>query len=142
MWKNIGILCVLILCALIGYLLHAIQTESLNITLYADSQLDVSYADMIAIILTVFGVIFAIVSIALATAAVVGWNSIEAKAMRTASGVIRGDLVDSNGKLHRIIKAAIADTSSPLHQTLKQEAQNLMYQGIVRVDPSQESEDQ
>ena len=141
MWKFFGILLVLLLAAAVGYLAHAVQTEAIGIRLFAGSQLSASYPDLIAIILTAFGVIMAIASIGLAAAAVIGWNSIEAKAMRTAADIIRGDLNDDTGKLHALIKGAISDESSPFHRTLKSEAQRMMYSGIMNFDQSTSIED-
>jgi hypothetical protein len=134
MWKFFGIFLVVILAASVGYLAHTIQTEALGIRLVADSQLTASYPDPIAIILTAFGVIMAIASIGLATAAVIGWNSIEGKAMRTASGIIGSDLDDPQGRLHKLIKEAISDNSSPFHRTLQKELQIIMYSGVLNFE--------
>jgi hypothetical protein len=134
MWKFFGIFLVVILAVTVGYLAHAVQTEAVGIRLFAGSQLTASYPDLIAIILTAFGVIMAIASIALGTAAIIGWHSIEAKAMRTAADVIKGDLGDADGRLHKLLKEAISNTNSPLHKTLKIEAQKLMYSGVLNFE--------
>ena len=132
MWRFWGILFVLVLAALVGYMSHAIQTEAMSIRLLADSKLSVTYPDLIAIILTAFAVIMAIGSIALATAAIIGWNTIESKAMKMAAAIINEDLTnEESGKLQKVIKSAITDSSSPLHKTLKTEAQKLMYSGVA-----------
>lgn len=145
MWKTIGIVLVVLLAFAVGYLAHTIQFESTEIRLFAGSQLQISYPDLIAIILTAFGVIIAIASIGLAAAAVIGWNSIEGKAMRTASTVIRSDLNDVNGKLHKLIKDAISDRNSPFHMTLQNEMQKMIFSGVLSFDsPSaaEESDDE
>ncbi|KKB10153.1 hypothetical protein [Devosia chinhatensis] len=126
-WTSIAILSMTI-----GYLAHVIQTESLDIKLLSGNQWQISYPDLITIILTAFGVIIAVASIGLATAAVIGWNSIEGKAMRTASEVLSKDIDDADGKLQMLVKAAIADTSSPFHRTLKDEIQKLMEKEMYR----------
>ena len=130
MWKVSGFLLVVLLSVVIGYILNPLLTEGFQINLIPDSKLTVTYPDMIAIILTSFGVIIAIASIGLAAAAIIGWNSIEGKAMNVAQRVTRDDLDSGDGRLHKTIKEAISDPSSPLHDTLKIEAKRLMFQGV------------
>jgi uncharacterized membrane protein len=141
MWNVLGAILVVTLALAVGYLGHAIQIEATEIRLFAGSQLQISYPDLITIILTAFGVIIAVASIGLAGAAVIGWNSIEGKAMRTAAGVIKSDLNDNNGKLHKLIKEAISDRKSPFHQTLQAEMQKMIFSGVLSFDsPSQNEE--
>lgn len=129
---------VIMLAISVGYLGHTVQSESMEIKLLSGSQVQITYPDLITIILTAFGVIIAVASIGLATAAVIGWNSIEGKAMRTATEVLKTDIDNPDGKLQKLIKEAIADNKSPFHQTLKAEIskmmENEMYRGVSGFD--------
>ena len=50
--------------------------------------------------------------------------------MGIAENVTRLKLDDGESSLHRIIKEAISDVRSPLHKTLKDEAQKAMFAGV------------
>ena len=133
MWKHVGIILVVILAIAVGYFVHAVQAGTMGYSLVTSIHPDIKYSDLISVILTAFAVIIALAGIVLAIAAIVGWNSIEGKAMRIAEKSIKDDLDANDGKLHKTIKDAIRDPSSPLHKTLKTEAQNLGYKGIMGI---------
>lgn len=119
----------LIGAGVLGYLIADVQFGVLTLA-KTPPKVDVSYADVVTITLTVFGIFLALASIVLAVAAIVGWNSIEGKAMSVAESVTRARLDDESSSLHRIIKEAISDGDSPLHNTLKAEAQKAIYAGV------------
>jgi hypothetical protein len=131
--KIIGVIAFAVVMILLGYLLHTAQVGGLRV-LQLGEPVNVSYSDLVAILLTAFAVIIAVAGIALAVAGVVGWNSIEGKAMRTAENVTRANLDDEKSRLHKIIKDAVRDPASPLHRTLKKEAQRVMFEGVMDVD--------
>ncbi|MGN6103090.1 MAG: hypothetical protein ACTHOR_18275 [Devosia sp.] len=83
MWRLAAIGLMVVVALLVGYLISDVQIGGMHI-IKTPALSDVSYSDFVTIILTVFGVIVAIASIALAAAGVIGWNSIEGKAIGTA----------------------------------------------------------
>jgi hypothetical protein len=131
--KVLGAVFALIGAALVGYIFSSVQLGVVTVG-KVPSAIDVSYVDMVTISLTVFGIILALASIGLAVAGVVGWNSIEGKAMKVAEEVTSLNLNDTESSLHRLLKAAISDVDSPLHKTLKDEAQKAMFAGVQGMD--------
>lgn len=133
MWRGVGIGLVVGVAGVAGYLLHIAHTGGIAVHRIGPP-VELSYADFVAILLTGFGIIIAVAGVALAAAGIVGWNSIESKAMSIAERITKSNIEDEDGKLHALIKDAVANPNSPLHNTLKAEIQRFMFEGIMNVE--------
>lgn len=132
MWKGIGIGLVIGMAGTLGYLLHIAHSGGI-IVQNNHNATELSYADFVAILLTAYGIIIAVAGVALAVAGIVGWNSIEAKAMAMAEKITKDNIEEEEGKLHSLIRDAVSNADSPLHNTLKAEIQRFMFEGIMDV---------
>ncbi len=132
MWKGIGIGLVIGMAGTMGYLLHIAHSGGILVQ-SSGKATELSYADFVAILLTAYGIIIAVAGVALAVAGIVGWNSIEAKAMAIAEKITKENIEEEGGKLHGILREAVSNVDSPLHNTLKAEIQRFMFEGIMDV---------
>ncbi|WP_417840177.1 hypothetical protein [Tritonibacter scottomollicae] len=105
----------------------------------ANFKSQINYSDFIAIILTAVTVVLGALGFVVAILAFVGWNSIQGRVEEQTERVIAESL-EENGELKELVKASLKKGGT-LYKLVQDEANRIIYSGILPVGPNDEDDD-
>jgi hypothetical protein len=102
------------------------------------TKFDVSYSDLVSIMLTAVSIILAALGFVVALVAVIGWNSIGDRVSTLSHAFLSKSLSDG-GDLNGMVKKSL-ENGGELHSLVKSEAAKIIFRGIDGIDRAVDDE--